>query len=293
MSFGNMSYTRSCPVCSSEGRKLFLKGQYEVLECGTCGHVYADVVPDEEHVTTTYSDEYFFGGKAGYPDYLDEARLVHERGRRYAKILSRHTVPGRVLDVGAAAGFLLQGFVESGWEGLGIEPNATMVHYGRERLGLDLRIGTLEELTVKEHFDLVTMIQVVAHFANLRIALHNAARVTRHGGFWLIEGWNRDSIVARVFGRNWHEYSPPSVLHWFSPRSLANLVREFGFREVTRGRLTKRITGAHAKSVLLHNRGSSWIGGLASKAATFIPERATLPYLGDDLFYALYRKDAE
>jgi hypothetical protein len=44
------------------------------------------------------------------------------------------------------------------------------------------------------------------------------------GRAWIIETWNRDDWVARLLGRHWHEYSPPSVLHWFNPDGLRRLV---------------------------------------------------------------------
>ena len=68
------------------------------------------------------------------------------------------------------------------------------------------------------------MIQVVAHFHDLQSAFSAAAEHTRPGGHWLIETWNCRSLkAARFFGSEWHEYSPPSVLQWFTPTSLERL----------------------------------------------------------------------
>ncbi len=106
----------------------------------------------------------------------------------------------------------------------------------RDHLGLHMEAGSLENFTSDQRFDLVSMIQVIAHFSDIRKALQNAAEVTRNGGFWLIETWNYESWVARLFGEHWHEYSPPSVLHWFSPSGLNRLVSQYGFSEVAKGR---------------------------------------------------------
>ena len=99
--------------------------------------------------------------------------------------------------------------------GVGLEPNGAMTDFGREDLGLDMRQGTLESFDSSEKFDLVSMIQVVAHFYDPRAAFEKAAGLLDENGCLLIETWDRESVSARVFGKNWHEYSPPSVLHWF------------------------------------------------------------------------------
>jgi len=77
-------------------------------------------------VARIYDDDYFQGGKAGYPDYLAEADLLRCHGRWYGRLLAKYMQPGRVLDIGAAAGFILQGFQDCGWKGNGVEPNQRM-----------------------------------------------------------------------------------------------------------------------------------------------------------------------
>jgi len=164
-----------------------------------------------------------------------------------------------------------------------------MAHYARACLRLGVDVGTLEGLQRNERYDLVSMIQVVSHFYDLRKALQKAARVTRPAGFWLIETWDRESWTARAFGRYWHEYSPPSVLHWFSPEGLRRLAEQFGLREVARGRPPKWIGGAHAKALLRHKLKGSRLERLTGGLLRVVPDRLAIPYLGDDLFWALFQ----
>ena len=242
-------------------------------------------------MSRVYGDDYFRGGAAGYCDYLGDETILRERGRWYGRLLSRHMGPGRVLDVGAAAGFWLAGMADLGWAGRGIEPNDRMSAHARERLGLDVLPGTLEAFQSDEIFDLVAMIQVVAHFVDVRGALRVAAEHTRPGGHWLIETWDRSSLSARLFGRRWHEYSPPSVLHWFTGDGLGRLARSFDMREVARGRPRKRISGAHAKSLLRYKLQGGLPRWLVDGVLRVIPDRLTLPYPSDDVFWMLLRRD--
>ncbi len=280
----------NCPICQANTKRLFEVHGYWIRGCDKCWHQCAEIVPDTSHTTKIYADEYFHGGGAGYPDYLGEARILRNHGRQYGKMLARYMQPGRMLDVGAAAGFVLQGFTDCGWTGKGIEPNPKMAAYARNELQLAVNAGALENLPADEQFDLVNMIQVIAHFADLRQALQRAVDVTKPGGYWLIETWNRESFAARLFGQNWHEYSPPSVLHWFAPDDLRQLAAQYGMHEIKRGRPSKWINGGHAKSLLQYKLASLSLGKQAGKLLNLLPEYLPLPYLADDLFWLLLQK---
>jgi SAM-dependent methyltransferase len=275
----------TCQLCNGAMRPLFQKHGYWIYGCAGCGHRSADVGSPPDYVERVYGDDYFEGGGAGYSGYLNEADLLRNHGRRYGRLLKRYMPVGTVLDVGAAAGFILQGMVDEGWDAQGIEPNPRMSEHARARLNLRVETASLESFETNARFDLIAMIQVVAHFLDLQKAFRAADGLTRPGGFWLIESWNRESWTARVFGRRWHEYSPPSVVHWFTPATLKNLAELYGFREVARGRPAKWLNGAHAVSLLRHKLGK-WI------PEGLVPRNLPLPYPGGDLFWMVLQKQA-
>jgi SAM-dependent methyltransferase len=241
-------------------------------------------------VAAVYGDNYFQAGGAGYPDYLGAEDLLSAHGKRYGNLLKHYMKPGTVLDVGAAAGFILKGLTESGWKGEGIEPNPRMAAYARSQLGLEVGTGALEHYLPRRQYDVVTMIQVIAHFYDLRGAMEAAAAVTRPNGYWLIETWNKDTLVARRLGENWHEYSPPSVLNWFSARSLRLLAEQYGFGLVAGGRPAKWIKGQHVKSLIGYRLGESNLGRMAAPALKLIPDRLPIPYPSFDLGWWLFQK---
>ncbi len=280
-----------CPVCAAESRRLFCKHGYWIRGCQSCEHRFAELRPDPSHVATVYDDCYFQGGGAGYPNYLAEAALLRRQGRRYAKLLTRYMQPGRLLDVGAAAGLILQGFCDYGWDGEGLEPNPQMAEFACRELALNVRTGALEGFS-GSGYDLITMIQVVPHFFDLQQAFQVASAQTLPGGFWLIETWNRDSLTARLLGKNWHEYSPPSVLHWFSPSGLQQLAAQHGCELVAQGRPTKWINAAHAKSLLRYKLRHLPLRRFWSLLLALIPDSLNLPYPAEDLVWMLFQKPA-
>jgi len=285
------STCRTCPLCGQDSHLCFVKEDYPIRGCRVCGHQFADYVPPPSHTDVVYGDQYFTGGGAGYADYLAEAELLRARGRRYARLLHRWiTPPGRLLDVGAAAGFLLAGFCDQGWTGEGVEPNERMATHARTVLGLSVEATTLEAAQLDRHYDLVSFIQVVAHFPDPLKAFQRADQLTRPGGFWLIETWNSESLTARILGQNWHEYSPPSVLHWFSRRSLRRVLLQLGYRQVGIGTLGKWLNAGHAKSLLQHKLAGTIAGRLVNRVATLFPDHLVIPYPSEDLFWAVFQK---
>ncbi len=279
----------TCPICKSSSRRKFMKDTYWIRSCDVCRHQFAELAPGDGHVRAIYGDDYFTGGGAGYDDYLSEAELLRAHGRCYGRLLDNYMTPGSVLDVGAAGGFVLQGLFDWGWKGSGLEPNATMAAYARDDLGVPVATGSLESFQSEDRFQLISLIQVIPHFANIQRALQAAASVTEPGGFWLVETWNRESWTAWCLGTKWHEYSPPSVLHWFSPEGLRQLAASYGFREVARGRPRKWLNGGHAKSLLQAKCQDIWWMRLALGALGVIPDKLPIPYPAEDLFWMLFQ----
>ena len=282
-----------CSQCPSgmPHQKMFEVEGYWVYECPRCAHRFADLETSTQHTEAVYGDDYFEGGKAGYPDYLQEREMLIKRGRYYGEILQQYTQPGEMLDVGAAAGFLLEGFTQCGWQGMGIEPNARMSEYAHREFGLTVVNTPLEFFQSDKKFDLISMIQVLPHFYDLQLALTRLEEVTKPGGYWLIETWNKDSLTARLTGKNWHEYSPPSVLHWFSPATVQFFGKQFGMKMVAKGRPSKKISAAHAKSLLSYKMQGKLAGSLLRPILKMIPDQLAIPYPAEDLFWMLLKKE--
>lgn len=266
-----------------------MKHDYPIHTCEHCKHQFVEITQSPQHTETIYEDSYFFDGGSGYNDYTLESDLLIAHGERYGNLLKKYTPPGEVFDVGAAAGFILKGLTQAGWVGSGIEPNDTMAQYARQTLKIDIETGIFEQYEAVKKYDLVTMIQVIAHFYDVRKALEVTQHMLKENGLLLIETWDRESLPARLLGANWHEYSPPSVVNWFSIDGLTSLVTQFGFEEVARGKPSKWINGAHAKSLVQYKIDNVAGGKIFNKFLNIVPDNLKIPYPSLDLFWILYR----
>lgn len=244
--------------CTEEKILLMSKNDYPILDCQKCLRRFSVIRNSKTHLSHVYSDKYFFEGKDGYSDYLKQKDILFNSGVRYSKIIGRHSKPGSILDVGCAAGFILKGFESAGWKGQGIEPNATMATYGKKELNLDIHVGSLEDFKSDQKFDLITLVQVIGHFYDVDESMENISNLLNQNGLVLVESWNMKSLIARIFGKNWHEYSPPSVINWFSDESLKKLFEDYGFKLIDSGYPIKKIMIKHAFSLFEHKLPNFW-----------------------------------
>ena len=290
-----------CPICNATSGFTFSKAGFDLFDCSDCDHRFCYPKADHEsHVNEVYADDYFSGEGDGYDDYLGQKDLLIKQGETYAKRIGRH-LPEKngeeqiktILDVGAAAGFLLKGFENQGWKGVGVEANASVAQFGREKVGVDVRNQTIEGFLAsnpKHVSDAVAMIQVLPHLFDPQAAVESVSQILKPGGHFLIETWDRKSLTARMFGKRWHEYNPPSVLHWFSKSCLKRLLDEAGFDVIDRGRPTKWIRVGNGISLIRYSVRDSMVGRIVTMPLALVPKKLKVPYFLDDVFWVLARK---
>lgn len=280
----------NCSICLRAARSQFCVGGYRLFVCAECDFAFIDPqLAGQLRADILFDDAYFYGGGAGYTNYLAESDLLRAHGARYGALL-RNVGARYVLDVGAAAGFILRGLIDAGCNGVGIEPNASMASHAAGEFGLDIRSTTLEDFDSDERFDAVALLQVVDHLEDIRRSFARVRSLTKPGGWCLIEFGNRASLTARILGSAWHEYAPPSVQRVFSLRALRRLLADYGFTFRAGGHPPKYLRADHAVSLLRYKAGTPIVGAALSRLANAIPPGTKVRYPCDDVTWALFEK---
>jgi len=153
-----------CGLCGSPQREVkFQDGPFSVVTCKACGLTYVTPrLQDGALIAEVYNESYWSSDAAkqhGYTDYRADEPLYLATYRRRLAVVRRHFArPGRVLDVGCAAGYFLRVMRDEGWEVLGLEPSDAIRSLAVERLGPEaVRGGLLGEVELPAaSFDLVT-----------------------------------------------------------------------------------------------------------------------------------------
>src|ERR1700742_79144 len=120
----------------------------------------------------------------------------------------------RILDIGGGGGLLGEPFTRLGAQVIGVDPSASNIaaarlHADKGHLSIDYRCTTVEEMDVRERFDIVLAMEVVEHVADVGMFLNRCAAMLKPGGLMVISTLNRNwkSFALAIVGA---EY----VLRW-------------------------------------------------------------------------------
>jgi len=238
-------------------------GEWSHRQCpqGGCGLIWLDPMPREEDLHKAYETYYTHAGepdRSGAP-----ARLFAAAKRGYLAIRFGYSggasiteralgiLPffypgrtaeldfsvmwldpegrGRLLDVGAGSGWLVEHMNSLGWRAEGVDFDARAVKRARSR-GLAVHQGGLpEQRFAAASFDAVTMSHSLEHVHDPVGWLGEARRILKSGGRLSIATPNGRSLLHRRYGAHWFALDPPRHLHLFNRASLAAGLRKAGF----------------------------------------------------------------
>jgi 2-polyprenyl-3-methyl-5-hydroxy-6-metoxy-1,4-benzoquinol methylase len=225
-----------CYLCGRDDpRVMFRQEPYRVVRCQGCGLVYTlpRLAPDQ--LAAMYQTAYWRSDQAkefGYTDYLADRELYLATYRMRREVITRRKpAPGRVLDVGSAAGYFLAVMKEVGWECHGVELSAAMAETSRTLFGLtQVQSGSLLDANFRDGtFDVVTFWDVIEHLEDPLPHLERARALLKEDGLLVIETQNVESLFARAMGRRWQHYKMAEHLYHFAPRTVAALLDRAGF----------------------------------------------------------------
>jgi 2-polyprenyl-3-methyl-5-hydroxy-6-metoxy-1,4-benzoquinol methylase len=228
----------ACGLCGSSDATLqFEEKPYRVVKCKHCGLTYVTPRRNPEKLKDLYITDFWKSTSAkdfGYTDYLrDEALYLRTYRRRFRAVRRHRPSPGRVLDVGCAAGYFLAVAKENGWDCTGVEVSPLVGGFARDRYHLNVLQGTLlDQQLPAASFDLITFWDVVEHLPDPVAVLHEAKRLLKPDGILLIETQNVASRFARAMGRRWHHYKHAEHIYHFEPRTVEALLAKSGFEMV-------------------------------------------------------------
>jgi ubiquinone/menaquinone biosynthesis C-methylase UbiE len=146
-----------CNICGSEQIQE-VDREFNFCRCDSCGYVFDSPRPSFEEISAFYSQ----AGK--YDAWLKEERARDMLWRRRLKKLLQFGTPGALLDIGAGYGQFLHHARPFFSEVAGTEVSGSAIALAKEKYGLDLLAGQLEELDLSPRsFDTITLFHVLEH----------------------------------------------------------------------------------------------------------------------------------
>lgn len=137
---------------------------------------------------------------------------------------------GRLLDLGCGDGkFLEKAMQHFEVTGVEISPRLAAMAEARVPAARILRTPVTEAALPENHFDVVTQFSVLEHEWRPLQALRAAHRTLKPGGITVIKVPNHASWNRHIMRADWCGYRLPDHCNYFTPRTLAALLRKAGF----------------------------------------------------------------
>ncbi len=226
-----------CIMCGDERLIKRLKSfEGSLAKCMECGLIFRNPKPSYETIKEYYKDDYS-------NIFLEEQTKSYRKGifRHFFATSIKDKGEGRLLDVGSGYGIFLSLAKDLGWEVYGIELSEDACQFARKNFGLNVFCGDLKKASFpKDHFDVVTLWNVLDHTTNPLEQLLEIKRVLKDNGLlfirlpnFLFQGKSRctgDAFDKLFFGRTYlSQKISVSHLYAFTPFSIKNMLERAGF----------------------------------------------------------------
>jgi SAM-dependent methyltransferase len=262
---------RECRICGGEiAVSSYAKTRFR--ECRACG--YAQLA---EPVVNA---EYWSNAEAGASHFWTDAKDAYFRAA--LEFLSARVAGRRLLDIGGGLGYFAEVACTSGWDAYSLDVSPRATELARRRLG-DERAWQAFPRGQERTFDAATLWCVVAHTPAPESLLRLAATALRPGGVvWLTTpnfDFQRRIAPIRAALRRPIDFAGEDHVGHFTPRSLALLCGQEGFRDVERA-----FVGVTEVCLVFGSRNPLFIAGKrAWNRLAFAAARRKLPNLMSEL----------
>jgi SAM-dependent methyltransferase len=251
-----------------------------LYRCGACGFLKANLARIESAASQTVVDE------QRREKGLNSLRLANFR-RILDRVQQAMTPAGRrLLDVGCAHGWFLDGAAARGFDAVGLEPDPA-IGAAAAAGGRKVWPGFFpDDVPADSRFDTISFNDVFEHLPDIELAMGACARLLKPGGLLVLNVPCRGGVFYRLAAalerigidgpleRLWQIHFASPHFSYFAPRDLRRLAGRHGLAEIHRSTLPSvQLRGLWAR--LNHD-------------TTAVPAANALVWLGVAIFYPLF-----
>ncbi|MDD5240743.1 MAG: class I SAM-dependent methyltransferase [Sulfuricella sp.] len=179
-----------CPYCgSTESEQSFDLNGFCHKTCSECQTLYVSPRLSNVCIEELYSDDYYseMYTRSMLPAFEKRKQLIGRR--KFSQTVSHWggQGQGRVLDVGAGIGEVIDVFREEGWSTHAIEMNKVAIEWLRSRSYEEVFHGTLGDYTSPHKYDIIMAWGVVEHVVDPAAFLKKVYALLTPGGMFVSE----------------------------------------------------------------------------------------------------------
>lgn len=244
-----------------------------IYRCAACGFMQCGDLVDVLGYYEELKD-------VGYEDGRRERSLQQ---RKLLEKLRKYKPSGRLLDVGAGSGMLVEQALAMGYEAEGVEPSQYLQALAREA-GLAVHLGTFPHRDVHGPYDVVTLVDVLEHVSDPVGLLSDVRGVLADNGVGMVVTPNVRSLAALLMGFKWWHYRIAHI-GYFDRKTLQLALKKAGLKTIRISR-----PGWYFSVDYLATRLKRYLpGGLGLPVPNFL-KRVSVPLNLLDSFLVVFEK---
>lgn len=173
-----LEHLKKCLLCGSEDIPALDKDN-NICRCDACGYMFDNPRPSKKDIGIFYSqnDKYdMWLGEEGSRDRLWKRRL---------KLIRKYRQSGCLLDAGTGIGQFLY-FAKEYFTVSGTEVSESAVKIAKEKYGLSIFKGELEDIRFDPIYDMVTLFHVLEHVHDPLSTIKRCHELLKPGGILII-----------------------------------------------------------------------------------------------------------
>lgn len=217
----------NCQLCHKNNFKLIIKASWPIKRCLTCGLVQTNPLPSKKEVNALYQGDYY----KNFAPYLSQLSSHQKYFYQQLKEIKKFVKTGRLLDLGCALGPLLVEAEKQGFAAEGVDISSYAVKYCRKH-GLAAKTGTVFSVKKNNYYDVVAAFELIEHEREPLKVLQAVFQLLKKNGLIVISTPNYNSLSRKLFGRFWIGYRHREHLYFFSPKTIATLLKKSGFKNI-------------------------------------------------------------
>ena len=233
-------FSSRCPLCDLQTKLVYKLpknsgNEFGIVGCPNCGLLRALPIPEIESIKALYTErppqDLFEEAEVFSSPLLTKLKdslIISPLIKWVRSELSRADKP-KLLDIGCATGWITAVARRFGFEAIGLEANPYLADVAREKYGLEVKEGFLEDLEISQVFDAVCMFHVLEHLTNPLGVLRKIRSILKANGVLLAVVPNGGSLGVSIFKR-YYNWSLPHHVSFFTPRSIQIAYEKAGFK---------------------------------------------------------------
>jgi SAM-dependent methyltransferase len=229
-----------CAVCDAQdGEPLSEKDRYgltvRVCICRACGLIQTNPRMNQRSYADFYDSDYrqlYLGTAGPSAPYVENRAVYGEQIYRFLYgpdgVASEPEGELSVLEVGCGGGGILKYFRDRGHREYGVDLGSEYVEFSRREFGLNLHIGTIDDVPATVHADVVIYSHVLEHILDLSHEIREIARVLAPDGLVYVEVPGVKNI-GQAYGGDFLQYTQNAHVYHFSLTTLQSVFAKHGF----------------------------------------------------------------